>query len=363
MCTVGELFGGVERHVLGMLAGLAARGAQATLVVFFSGELAEQARAAGTDLVVLPSSNMMILGTAARLGAILQQRGIQVVHVHGYKAMVYCALARRWHRFAIVKTEHGLPEPMAGGRTRAWRDRLYRRVDAAATGFAGAAVCYVTRDLQGHHLPRHAGLRASVVCNGVEIMDRSRFARPAEYPAGRFNLLIAGRLDLVKGHHVAIAALGGQGMPPEAHLCIAGAGPREPELRALAAAHGVSHRVHLLGFKRNAYDYIAHCDALLMPSFHEGLPYTLLEAMALGVPIIASRVGGLAEVLEHEVTGLLVEAGNAAALAAAVRRLADEPALRETLGKNAQAAQRARYSLKAMTESYLAVYREVARWE
>ena len=95
-----------------------------------------------------------------------------------------------------------------------------------------------------------------------------------------------------------------------------------------------------------------------MPSLHEGLPYTLLEAMALGTPVIASRVGGLAEVIQDQVTGLLVAPRNAAALGDAIRRLKAEPALRVRLGEQARRLQRERYSLEAMTESYLEVYRE-----
>jgi glycosyltransferase involved in cell wall biosynthesis len=115
--------------------------------------------------------------------------------------------------------------------------------------------------------------------------------------------------------------------------------------------------VHFLGFRRNVYDFIAHCDALLMPSLHEGLPYTLLEGMALGTPIIASRVGGLAEVLQDEITALLVPPSDVGSLAHAILRLHDSPALRLDLGAQAQRVQQARYSLKAMTESYLGIYR------
>ena len=344
-----------------MLAELGAQGITTTLILFHDGELAAQARAMNADLVVLPGSNLKMFDIAGRLAEILGQRGIGVVHVHGYKATVFCAIARRRQPFAIVKTEHGLPEPMTGSWTRAWRDRFYRRVDGMATRAARAAVCYVTRDLEAHHQRSHAGLRTTVIPNGVASMDRSRFARPPELRADRFNLLIAGRLDLVKGHHVAIAALAEAGLPPDVHMCIVGDGPRERELRALAGAPGLAPRVHLLGFRRNIYDYIAYCDVLLMPSLHEGLPYTLLEAMALGVPTIASRVGGLAEVLEDEVTALLVEPRDAAALAAAVRRLKDDPSLGARIGTQAQSVQRAKYSLEAMAASYLAVYREAGR--
>jgi glycosyltransferase involved in cell wall biosynthesis len=97
-----------------------------------------------------------------------------------------------------------------------------------------------------------------------------------------------------------------------------------------------------------------------MPSLHEVLPYTLLEAMAFGTPVIASHVGGLAEVIQNQVTGLLVAPGDAAVLAGAIRRLIDEPSLRARLGEQAQRLQRAKYSLEAMADSYLEIYRELS---
>ena len=96
-----------------------------------------------------------------------------------------------------------------------------------------------------------------------------------------------------------------------------------------------------------------------MPSLHEGLPYTLLEAMAFGTPVIASRVGGLAEVVQDGTTGLLVTPGDASDLADALRRLIADPSLRKRLGDAAQGAQRAKFTLEAMADRYIDVYREV----
>jgi glycosyltransferase involved in cell wall biosynthesis len=339
-----------------MLAGLARVGTDVLLILFHDGELAAQVRALGAQAMVLPGDNLKIFDTVKRLATVLEERTIRVVHLHGYKASVLCALARRRYPFAIVKTEHGLPEPMAGNPTRAWRDRIYRALEAFTTRADAASVCYVTRDLKAYYERRHAGLRATVIPNGVEPMDRARYPRPHELRADRFNALIVGRLDLVKGHHLAIAAL--EDLPADVHVCIAGDGPLRNELQERAARHGVAERVHLLGFRRNIYDYIAHCDALLMPSLHEGLPYTLLEAMALGVPIVASRVGGLAEVLEDGADAILVEPNRPAELAHAVARLKSDASLGARLGARAQAVQRASYSLEAMADRYLDVYRE-----
>ena len=359
ICSVGELFGGVERHILGMAQGLRMRGIGTVLLLFHDGELAAQAREQNIELLVLPDSNLSLWATSRKLAGLLKQRGIGLVHVHGYKAAVFCALARRWHRLAMVKTEHGLSEPSAGGPVAAMLDRAYRLLDAVASRIAGATVCYVTEDLRLHRRQADAARLPRVIPNGVPAMDRRRHPRPAEYREDWLNLAVVGRLEPVKAIHVAIEALSVQGMPLDIHLHVIGAGPCERELKARSAAVGVAARVHFHGFRRDAHDFIAHCDALLMPSLHEGLPYTLLEAMALGTPVIASRVGGLAETIQDGVTGLLVAPADAPALAGAIRRLIADPSLRARLGDAAQRRQRANYSLEAMAGGYLDVYRQV----
>lgn len=358
ICTTGELFGGVERHVLGLLAGLRTQELETILVLFADGELAVQARAQGIEPIILSSRNLSIWRTSRQLAQLFDQRQAHVVHVHGYKASVFCALARVWCRVRLVKTEHGLPETVAAAPIGTWRNRFYYWLDEIATRSAVRTVCYVTADLQSYHQRVHSGLQTIVIPNGVGSMDRQHFPRPEEMREEWFNLLIVGRLDSVKGHHVALEALAAEDMPSSIHLHIVGIGPRESELRALSERLRLSDQVHFLGFRRNIYDYIAHCRALLMPSLHEGLPYTLLEAMSLGIPILASRVGGLAEVLEDERTGLFFPPGDVERLTQLIRLVHSQPQLCERLGEQAREMQRARFSLEVMTERYMRIYRE-----
>ena len=360
VCTVGELFGGVERHVLEMASSLQARRISSLFFLFHDGELAAQARQRGIELIILPDSNRFLLSTSKQLAGVLESRNVRIVHAHGYKAMVFCAIARRKYRFALVKTEHGLPEKTPGKPIEALRSHFYHLFDAAATRLSNATVCCVTTEL----LAQHSGSstrQARLIPNGISGMDRGDLPPPREFRSKRFNLAAVGRLDPVKALDVAIDALSAQGMPRDVELYLVGTGPCEGELRARAKAAGLSERVHFLGFRRDAHSFIAHCDALLMPSLHEGLPYTLLEAMALGTPVIASRVGGLAEVLQNEVTGLLVAPRDAGALADAVRRLYEDHLLRTQLGEAARRVQQARYSLDAMTKGYLQLYAELQR--
>lgn len=260
----------------------------------------------------------------------------------------------------MMKTVHGLPEPTVAGPIRTLRTRVYDYLECAAARNAHATIAYVTEDLRSHYRRAHSGLRTMVIPNGVANMDRSEFPRPPELHTDSFNVVMIGRLDIVKGPHIAIEAIASDNMPHDIHLYIIGTGPCETELRILAETHGVVNRVHLLGFRRNVFDYLAHCHALIMPSLHEGLPYTLLEAMAFETPIIATHVGGLAEVIRDGVTGLLVAPQDTASFAKAIQQIHTHPELRARLGMQARALQRSRYSLEAMTEHYLEIYRAIS---
>jgi len=373
ICSTGELFGGVETQILDLCRLLTRRGCAPRLVtLFFDHELARRLRTLGIEPVILRGAHRYDPRLARRLADELRSHDIQVVHAHGYKATIACALARRWYSFGLIKTEHGLVE---GSLRQPWawlRSRANHALDSWATRRVADRVCYVTDDIRRHYDAAHAGLDRHTVHNGIDPLEASSYPRPEDLPADRFQVGIVGRVTGVKGIPFALQALAG-GEPDdrdsdgealakdERPLClnIIGSGPATPALEGEALRLGVADRVRFLGFRRNILDYIAHLDALLMPSLHEGLPYVLLEAMALGRPVLASRVGGLAEVLEDEESGLLCAVGDVAGLRQALRRVMAEPDLRAKLGQGALAEQRQRYTLDRMGEAYLKFYREV----
>jgi glycosyltransferase involved in cell wall biosynthesis len=361
LLSAGELFGGVERQLLDLCRYAEQRTRSSPhLVLFHDAELARQARANGIAPVILRARHRYDPAVVPQLVAHLRVCSCNVVHAHGYKAAVACALAgqRLRGRTAVVKTEHGCREPV-GFDVAAWcRSQMNDRLGVWATNRIADTVTYVTRDIAARYQVAHRKLRRCVVQNGIEPLQRSAFARPSELDPDFVELGVVGRLAKVKGISIAIRALASDSLPAKFRLNIVGIGPEEHRLRREVQALGLGQRVRFLGFRDDVHDFMAHLAMLLIPSFYEGLPYTLLEAMSLGTPVVASSVGGLAEVLRQGQTGILVPPGDVSALRSAAIRLGADREYAHSIGRAAAAVQRRQYSLDAMGNGYWRVYGE-----
>lgn len=352
----GEIFGGAERQILTLLRAMRRRALSPALLTFHDAELARRARDDDFPVTVLGARSLLDTGSLRILRHTLRALRVDILHIHGYRSAVYCALAVRPGELAVVKTEHGMPESPGPRMRDRIRPALYRHLENWAMRRLKAHVVYVTDELRVSRQRDHAGLSNSVIYNGIEPLNREHTRRPVEYSPEHVNIAIVGRLEPVKGIEYAIRAMTHAGMPPAVRLNIVGTGPLSSPLEALARQLGVADRVRFVGFRRNVYDYIAHADALLMPSLHEGLPYTVLEAMSLGTPVLAARVGGLAEILVHEHTALLFQAADADAIAACVATFTASPSLRYALAAAASAVCVTRFSADAMAERYLELF-------
>jgi glycosyltransferase involved in cell wall biosynthesis len=358
VCIVapGELFGGVETQILDLVRVLSEqRESTLSVALFHDLELAGQLRELGCNPVILSARHPYDPAPVKGLTRLIDGGRADVLHLHGYRATISAALCRSSHGYSIIKTVHGLTEPGSNLFNRT-KSRLFRQLDDKATRHTRAHVCYVTADIMGRCDQAHRSLDRRVIHNGIAPLSPEGRSRPAELTPSAFNVGIVGRVTEVKGIAHALRAMAQVGVQSRLQLHVLGTGPLRDELAGESARLGLSERVHFHGFQRNILDWIAHLDALLMPSLHEGLPYTLLEAMSLGVPTVASRVGGLAEVLVDGRTGLLIEVGDEAGLAAALTRLAEDPELARRLGAASATVQREAYTLSRMADEYLEVY-------
>lgn len=294
-------------------------------------------------------------GCVTSLTALMHSHRTQVVHSHEFTMAVYGAVAARRVGARHVITMHG-------GRyyAEAWRRRAALRWamahSAATTAVSGATAADLRRTLGV------SDEAVRVVPNGIEMRRGRREALRLELGLRGDELLIVaiGNLYPVKGHAIllrALAELEEQGGAPAWRLAIAGRGEEEPRLRDMAADAGIASRVHLLGFRGDAPDILAAGDLFVMPSLSEGLPLALVEAMATGLPIIASDVGGIPEVVARDTEAVLVPAASPPALAAAMRVLLGDADRRAVLGAAAQRRAYRDFSVATMATAYEALYR------
>lgn len=201
--------------------------------------------------------------------------------------------------------------------------------------------------------------RMRVIPDGVAApgprRPRDEVRRELALPASEPVFVMTAFFEPRKGHRVLVEALGrlGPNAPP---IVLVGDGPERDKIVSLAKERGLEKVLRFAGFRADYLDIIAACDALVLPSLgSEDMPLVILDAMALGKPVVASRLAGIPEEVSHEETGLLVEPGDDGALAQALGRMAD-PQTRERFGKAGLERFRRNFEIGILTERYRLLY-------
>ncbi len=293
----------------------------------------------------------------ARLLTILRRHRIELLHIQCVSSNgPYALHAKRVLGLPLVVTTQGERTMDATGLYQRFdfMNRILREVLAAAD-FVTACSRDTLDDIQ-RYFGKPLSPAPEVIYNGIALED---FARETARPHARPYLFAIGRLVPQKGFDVLLEALA-QTTLPELDLVIAGEGPERAALVDLANRRRLSARVHFVGRadRPQAVALFQHCAFFVLPSRLEPLGIVNLEAMAAGKAVIAARVGGVPEIVLDEETGLLVPGGDAAALAAAITRLAGDAALQRRLGR-AGRARVERFSWPQITAEYERIYQHV----
>jgi len=352
-------FAGGETQVLGLTLALAGGGHRAELICDPAGRLWERAIAAGIRCHPLRIRNAIDLSAGIRLRAILKRERYDVVHFHTSRAHSMAPFARGFAR-ALVVTRRMDYRP-----NRVLAPYLYNRAVDSVVAISGG----VADSLAAAGVDRR---RTTVVSSGVDC-GRFRPPTPADRVDARgalgisdadFAISAVGALEPRKGHRYLIEAVGSlASTAPSIKLkCfIAGQGSLRGELEREIAQLGCAESVKLLGRIDDPRELLWASDVFAMPSLKEGLGVAALEAMASALPVIASEVGGLPEVVEHDRTGIIVPPANPQAIASAIARLAQSTALRSQMGAAARARAVENYSMATMAARTLALYRASVR--
>ena len=353
--TGRDVYGGALQ-VLHLAQGLQQRGVDSVVMVPKGSEVAAAARKRWLRVEEFPYRGEADATPLARLAWRFSRPDVQLVHLHrGLGADRLGAMAATMVRVPVVLTRRvANPDvPWIVGA----KYGLVRRV---------VAISAAVRDvLVEQGVP--AG-KIALVHDAVDVSDWQdpcgRAERNAEFrlepgvPAGAMVAQFRSR----KGHWVlidALAILRRRGLKP--NMVLFGAGPLRANVAALADVAGVTDQIRFAGFRRDLHRWLGSFDFCVLPALLEGLGVSALQAGAAGVPVVGARAGGLPEVIEHGATGVLCPPGDAGALATAIAGFVEDREAARAMGERARARVESLFSVGAMVEGNLDVYREVVR--
>jgi glycosyltransferase involved in cell wall biosynthesis len=326
---------------------------------------AELCKSPRVEVEVVPHRSFA--GRAEWIRRRIRRESVRVLHAHGLAPEVLAGAAS-WGipSCGLIATVHSDPGDVA------WRAPGRGIPSALALWLArrtrASRLIAVTEDialkLARSGLPR---TRIVHVPNGVEapasgdLDARSRIRSELGVSDRTFVIGIVGRLEPVKGHRRLIEALASLGDGPRpAEAWFVGDGPLRNELEKEVSRRDLSDRIRFLGFRGDVRSVMAALDVGVFCSDHEGMPYAALEMMASGVPLVARRVGGLAEIVADRNDGLLYPAGDPTALSGVLTRLRDDPALTSRLGSAASSRAAVDFAIERCTSRTREIWRQVA---
>lgn len=312
------------------------------------GVLADDLEAAGWPVLALDEPSGLRPGLVPRLLRLFRRWETDVVHTHDDRPLVYGAPAARLARVPrVLHTRHG----------QSFHTRRRTSLLRLAAALTDRFVC-VSEDAAGLTIRQGVSPRkVTTIRNGVDV---ARFAYTGPSPEGP--LVTVARLSPEKDIETLLrAAAIATRVRPSLRVEIAGDGPCGPRLRRLTGELGLTDRVHFLGAVRDVAAVLGRASLFVLPSRSEGISLTLLEAMARGLPCVATRVGGNPEVVLDGETGLLVPAGSPDALATTLLRLCHQPEEGRRMGAAGRRRVERHFDVRAMVAGYEALYAEPAR--
>jgi glycosyltransferase involved in cell wall biosynthesis len=352
LITLAEV-GGAQSYVAALLPALAER-YDVVLAAYGEGPLREAAARAGARFVPLrhvrrPIHPLRDLAGLFELRRLMRRERPQIVHASSSKAGVLGRLAASSTRVPIrFFTVHGWAFSAYSGLS----SRLYRFADRLMASLTTITICVSEKELaEGLKAGTCSSERSVVIHNAVDVTAARRSVHDRPTP----RMVAVGRMKAPKDFMTlvrAVAVLGDE----ELETLVVGDGPDRDDVEAEIRRLGLEQRVVLAGERDDVPVLLAESDVFVLSSRSEGLPVSVLEAMAAGLPVVASDVGGLKELVVDGETGLLVPAGDEAALAAALRPLLQNRDLRRRFGAAGRARAEGRFDLASFRRAHLELY-------
>lgn len=364
--------GGVEQHVIGLIKAFRER-YDIVLVSLTNEPTHELFRNLGIQIHKLRDQTQQSLSTLSNfryLTKLLRDLEPDVLHLHGIRPIFFGSIAGRIAGTTqIVATFHSSHQLMAmtqGGQTSVLKLAVSKLLHLTGIALSTRTIA-VSDNLRRELLQLLKAFlflpyffnrsKLSVIHNGIDFEHFNARRTRQKAPAEATTVGFVGRLDPKKGVQfliAAIAQLRREGLNVELH--VVGDGWDADRLKAIADDNQLRECIKFLGHHEDIASVARDFDIFVLPSLSEGMPLTIMEMMALGVPVVATNVGGIPEQIEDGITGILVAKADSHQLAYAIRRLADDPALRDRLATGAVNAARNLFDEKSMIQKTEALY-------
>jgi glycosyltransferase involved in cell wall biosynthesis len=348
---------GAERVILTLCRELNRMGHETTIGVFENAhrpntEILTVARSMKLPVQVIPCANRFDRTAIRVLQSVFEQSEPEVLHAHGYKADLYGYLAAKKSKATLVSTCHTWLD-------NDWRVYLYGVIDRFVLRRFQMIVAVsddVAKRLREARVPEN---KIRIINNGIDI-DAFSNAEPAlrkGVPPTQRIVGLVGRLSPEKGIEYFLSAASKIKIShPQTTFVVVGEGPERNNLEATARKLGIQDSVRFTGKLDNMAEVYASLDVIVSSSLKEGLPLTILEALAAKLPVVATSVGAVPTVILHNQTGLLAPPRDADALASEIIRLLDNPELARALGIEGHKLVREHFSAQSMAAEYLKLY-------
>lgn len=331
------------------------------------GRLLEELSLRGIPVTVCDESRLGIVQLLRAVTTHLKEIRPHILHSHRYKEHILGAFAGKLsHNPLMVQTYHGLEENLPG-----WagvKMNLYNGINVAVGKMTVDGIVGVSSEITSVLERRYSSADVRCIRNGIDLagvvptIARASMRAQLGISPDMFAVGTVGRLMPIKGFEYLIEAFSRfrqEHGRQESKLVIVGDGPLKAMLEHCAEGYGLSHDVLFLGMRRDVYNVMRAFDVFALSSLHEGVPMVLLEAMAVGVPIVASHVGGISEILEDNREAVLVPAKDPEALAKAFELLAGSSEIRAELTRAAQGRVETEFSIQTSATKMRELYRSL----
>lgn len=356
----GDLWAGAEAMAFNLLSHLKAHSdLDLTVIILNEGKLSEKLKAIGITVHIIDESKLSFWQIVRKTRAILRTALPDLIHSHRYKENLLASLSTGFNdRIKLIATQHGLPELFETNGT--LFNRLKTKANFQLLSHYFTRTVAVSADVKYALIAEHAFHQNQVesIHNGIEIP----VAAVSKPKTNSFVIGSSGRLSPVKDYPlmVKIAAAVNTRNVPGVHFELAGEGPERTILESMLGSYALRNNFTMKGHQDDMNTFYSGIDLFLNTSIHEGIPMTILEALARGIPVVAPDVGGIREIITNGVEGFLINSRAPEVFAEKCLLLQENRELRETMSKAARDTAERTFSAERMSDKYYRLYHRTA---